>query len=58
MVSPDNVANWSKANKLTLNVKKSNLFLFDSRKNSKEKASVKLFIIMMGNLNKKTFQNS
>ena len=43
MVSPDNVANWSKANELTLNVKKSNLFLFDSRKNSKEKASVKLF---------------
>ena len=41
MVSPDNVANWSKANELTLNVKKSNLF--DSRKNSKEKASVKLF---------------
>ena len=38
----DNIANWLKANKLRLNVKKSNLLVFDSRKNSKEKPPVKL----------------
>ena len=35
-ISLDNIANWLKANKLTLNVKKSNLLAFDSRKNGKE----------------------
>ena len=43
-ISLDNNANWLKANKLTLNVKKSNLLVFDSRKNSMEKPPVKLFI--------------
>ena len=43
-ISLDNIANLLKANKLTLNVKKSNLLVFDSRKNSKEKPPVKLFI--------------
>ena len=43
-ISLDNIANWLKANKLTLNFKKSNLLVFDSRKNSKEKLSVKQFI--------------
>ena len=43
-ISLDNIANWVKANKLTLNVKKSNLLVFDSRKSSKEKPPVKLFI--------------
>ena len=42
-ISLDNNANWLKANKLTLNVKKSNLLVFDSRKNSMEKPPVKLF---------------
>ena len=42
--SLDTIANWLKANKWTLNVKKSNLLVFDSRKNSKEKPPVKLFI--------------
>ena len=42
-ISLDNIANWLKANKLTLNVKKSNLLVFDSRENGKEKP-VKLFI--------------
>ena len=43
-ISLDNIANWLKANKLTLNFKNSNLLVFDSRKNSKEKLSVKQFI--------------
>ena len=43
-ISLDNIANWLKANKLSLNVKKSNLLVFDSRKNGKEKPPVKLFI--------------
>ena len=43
-ISLDNIANWLKANKLTLNVKKSNLLVFGSRKNGKEKSPVKLFI--------------
>ena len=43
-ISLDNIANWLKANKLTLNVKKSNLLVFDSRSNSKGKPPVKLFI--------------
>ena len=38
------IANWLKANKLTLSVKKSNLLVFDSRKNSKEKPPVNLSI--------------
>ena len=42
-ISLDNIANWLKANKLTLNVKKSSLLVFNS-KNSKEKRPVKLFI--------------
>ena len=40
------------ANKLTLNVKKSNLLVFDSRKKSKEKSLS--YLLMMRNLNKKT----
>ena len=43
-ISLDNIANWLQANKLTLNVKKSNFLVFDSRKNGKEKPTVKLFI--------------
>ena len=43
-ISLGNNANWLKANKLTLNVKKANLLAFKSRKNSKEKPLVKLFI--------------
>ena len=43
-ISLDNIANWLKANRLTMNVKKSNLLVFDSRKNGKEKPPVKLFI--------------
>ena len=43
-ISLDNIANWLKATKLALNVKKSNLLLFDSRKNGKEKPPVQLFI--------------
>ena len=43
-ISLDNIANWLKANKLTLNVKKTNLLVFNSRKNSKEKPPAKLFI--------------
>ena len=43
-ISTDNIKNWLKANKLTLNIKKSNLLVFDSRKNGKEKPPVKLFI--------------
>ena len=43
-ISLDNNAKWLKANKLTLNVKKSNLLVFDSRKNSMKKPPVKLFI--------------
>ena len=43
-ISLDNNAKWLKANKLTLNVKKSNLLVFDSRKNSTKKPPVKLFI--------------
>ena len=43
-ISLDNIANWLKTNKLILNVKKSNLLVFDSRKNPKEKPPVKLFI--------------
>ena len=31
----DNIQNWLKANKLMLNVKKSNLILFNIKKNSK-----------------------
>ena len=31
----DNIGNWLKANKVTLNVKKSNLILFNIKKNSK-----------------------
>ena len=42
-ISLDNIANWLVKGKLTLNVKKSNLLVFDSRKNSKEKPLVKLF---------------
>ena len=41
-ISLYDIANWLKANKLTLSVKKSNLLVFDSRKNSKEKPPVKL----------------
>ena len=40
----DNIANQFKANKLTLNVKKSNLLVFNSRKNSKEKPPLRVFI--------------
>ena len=43
-ISLYNIANWLKANKLTLNFKKSNLLVFDSRKNRKEKPPVKQFI--------------
>ena len=43
-ISFDNNVNCLKANKLTLNVKKSNLLVFDSRKNSKEKPPVNLSI--------------
>ena len=42
--SLDNIENWLKANKLSLNVKQSNLLVFDSRKNSQKKPLVKLFI--------------
>ena len=41
-ISLDNIANWLKANKLTLNVRKTNLLVFNSRKNGKEKPPVKL----------------
>ena len=40
----DNIANQFKANKLTLNVKKLNLLVFNSRKNSKEKPLLRVFI--------------
>ena len=40
----ENIANWLKANKLTLNVKKSNLILFDTRKNPKNNTTVKICI--------------
>ena len=40
----ENIANWLKANKLTLNVKKSNLTLFDTRKNPKNNSTVKICI--------------
>ena len=40
----DNIANWLKANKLTLNVKKSNLILYDARKNLKYNPNVKICI--------------
>ena len=43
-ISLNNIANWLKANKLTLNVKKSNLLVSDSRRNSTEKLPVKLFV--------------
>ena len=38
-ISLDNIANWSKINKLTLNVKKSSLLVFDSRKKQSGKTS-------------------
>ena len=40
----DNIANQFKGNKLTLNVKKSNLLVFNSRKKCKEKPLLRLFI--------------
>ena len=40
----ENIANWLKANKLTLNVKKSNLILLDTRKNPKNNTTVKICI--------------
>ena len=42
--SLDNIANWLKANKLILNVKKSNLLVFDSRRNSTDRPPVKLLV--------------
>ena len=44
-VALNNVSNWLKANKLTLNVKKSHLFIFNINKNNdNNKMQIKLFI--------------
>ena len=40
----ENIGNWLMANKLTLNVKKSNLILYDTRKNPKNNTTVKICI--------------
>ena len=40
----ENIANWLKANKLTLNVKKSNLILFNIQTNAKENPQIKICI--------------
>ena len=40
----ENIANWLKANKLTLNVKKSNLILFNIQTNAKENPPIKICI--------------
>ena len=42
----DNIENWLKANKLMLNVKKSNLILFNIKKNSKSTSdsNIKIYI--------------
>ena len=44
-VALNNISNWLKANKLTLNVKKSHLLIFSiNKKNDKNKMQMKLFI--------------
>ena len=53
----DNIKNWLKANNMTLNAKKSNLLVFDSRKIS-NRNSLLSYLLRMWNLNKKTFQNT
>ena len=53
----DNIKNWLKANNMTLNAKKSNLLVFDSRKIS-NRNSLLSYLLRMSNLNKKTFQNT
>ena len=40
----DNIQNWLKVNKLMLNVKKSNLILFNIKKNSKSISDVNIRI--------------
>ena len=40
----ENIANWLKANKLTLNVKKSNFILFNTQKNIKDNPKIKICI--------------
>ena len=40
----ENIVNWLKANKLTLNVKKSNLILFNIQTNAKENPQIKICI--------------
>ena len=53
----DNVTNWLKANNITLSAKKSNLLVFDSRKNSKEDLPLS-YLLILWNLNRKAFPNT
>ena len=53
----ENIGNWLMANKLTLNIKKSNLILFDTRKNPKTTQLLKYALATM-NSNKKILQNT
>ena len=55
-ISLDNIANWLKANKLTMNVKKTNLLVFDSRKTARKNLLLS-YLLTMRNLNKKILQN-
>ena len=55
-ISLDKIANWLKANKLTMNVKKANLLVFDSRKTARKNLLLS-YLLTMRNLNKKILQN-
>ena len=56
--SLDNIANWLRANKLTLNIKKSNLIAFNISKNDKGAVPIHIYILIKVSLSEKIMQNA
>ena len=56
--SLDNIANWLSANKLTLNITKSNFIAFNISKNNKDTPPIHVYILIKKSLSKRIMQNT